>query len=149
MFPIIEIDVEHAAGCQREHDDGHEQGDVFDEKPVANLGAGTAGQNGIARRRAGRNTCLPFAAQAGNKSPIPHPAYDSKAFLVCPWRGRGLPPHSTTSSARNRNESGMVRPIALAAFRFTAISNLVGCSTGRSPGFAPLKILSTKAAARK
>ena len=31
----------------------------------------------------------------------------------------------------------------------TTNSNLVGCSTGRSPGFAPLRILSTYAAARR
>ena len=44
---------------------------------------------------------------------------------------------------------GTVRPIALAVFRLSTSSNLVGCSTGRSPGLAPLKILSIKLADRR
>src|SRR5262249_21776778 len=44
-----------------------------------------------------------------------------------------------TSSARSRIESGIVMPSALAVFRLTINSNLVGCSMGRSPGFAPLR----------
>src|SRR5262252_2065716 len=51
--------------------------------------------------------------------------------------------HSITSSARSRNDSGTVRPSALAVVRLITRSNLVGCSTGSSPGFAPCKILST------
>jgi hypothetical protein len=50
--------------------------------------------------------------------------------------------HSITSSARSRNESESFSPMAFAVLRLTNISNLVGCSTGRSPGFAPLMILS-------
>src|SRR5262249_23509057 len=56
--------------------------------------------------------------------------------------------YSMTSSARARSEGGTVRPSALAVFRLINNSNFVGCSTGRSPGFAPLKILSTYSAAR-
>src|SRR6266516_3918413 len=52
-------------------------------------------------------------------------------------------PHSITSSARSRNDSGIVRPSALAVVRLMTRSNLVGCSTGISPGFAPRRILST------
>jgi hypothetical protein len=51
--------------------------------------------------------------------------------------------HSITSSARARNDSGIVNRSALAAVRLMTSSNLVGCSTGRSPGFAPRRILST------
>jgi hypothetical protein len=40
-------------------------------------------------------------------------------------------------------------PSALAVLMFTTNSNFVGCSTGRSPGFAPLSILSTYQAARR
>ena len=40
------------------------------------------------------------------------------------------------SSARNKSAGGIVMPSALAAFRFTASSNLDGCSIGRSAGFA-------------
>jgi His Kinase A (phospho-acceptor) domain len=51
--------------------------------------------------------------------------------------------HSITSSARSRNDSEIVRPMALAVLRLTTSSNLVGRSIGRSAGFAPFKILST------
>ena len=48
-----------------------------------------------------------------------------------------------TSSARCSNAGGIVNPSALAVFRLMTSSNFVGCSTGRSVGLAPLKILST------
>src|SRR4030088_2904581 len=51
--------------------------------------------------------------------------------------------YSITSSARRRIDGGMVRPSALAVLRLTPSSNLIGCCTGRSAGFAPLMILST------
>src|SRR5262249_16081458 len=57
--------------------------------------------------------------------------------------------YSITLSASDRNDSGIISPSALAVFRLTTSSNLVGCSTGRSEGFAPRRILSTKAAARR
>src|SRR5262249_39840343 len=52
-------------------------------------------------------------------------------------------PHSITSSARVRSVGAISMPIAFAVFRLITISNLVGCSTGMSPGFAPRRILST------
>src|SRR5262249_31741916 len=63
-------------------------------------------------------------------------------------RHERAPPHSITSSARASSAGGTVRPSALAVLRLIASSNFVGCSTGSSAGLAPLKILSTKAAAR-
>ena len=48
-----------------------------------------------------------------------------------------------TSSARASTDGGIVRPRAFAALRLIIRSNLVGCSTGRSAGLAPLRILST------
>ena len=51
--------------------------------------------------------------------------------------------YSITSSARARIEGGTVRPSAFAVFKLNTSSNLVGCSIGRSAGFAPLRILST------
>src|SRR5262249_12843413 len=59
------------------------------------------------------------------------------------------PVHSIPSSARSRNDSGIVRPNALAVVRLITSSNLVGCSTGMSPGFVPRRILSTNSAARR
>ena len=57
--------------------------------------------------------------------------------------------HSITSSARRRNDSGMASSSALAVVRLITRSNLLGCSTGMSPGFAPRRILSTKSAERR
>src|SRR5262245_27872411 len=51
--------------------------------------------------------------------------------------------HSITSSARASKIGGTSKPKALAVFRLTTNSNLVPCCTGRSAGFAPLRILST------
>src|SRR5262249_54842134 len=50
---------------------------------------------------------------------------------------------SMTSSARARSVGGTSRLSACAVIRFTTGSNLVGCSTGMSAGFAPRRILST------
>src|SRR6516165_6879322 len=51
--------------------------------------------------------------------------------------------HSMTSSARPRIAGGIVSPSALAVFRLTTSSNLVGCWTGRSAGLAPESIRPT------
>jgi hypothetical protein len=51
--------------------------------------------------------------------------------------------HSITSSAVDTSEIGMERPRALAVFRLMTNLNRVGCSTGRSAGFAPFSIWST------
>src|SRR5258706_3589182 len=53
------------------------------------------------------------------------------------------PIHSITSSARSRIDVGSVTPIALAVFRLSANSKFVACSTGRSAGCAPRRILAT------
>src|SRR5262245_63492735 len=49
-------------------------------------------------------------------------------------------PHSITSSAMASRPGGMVRPSALAVLRLITNSNLVDCTTGKSAGFAPLRI---------
>src|SRR5499427_4646041 len=56
--------------------------------------------------------------------------------------------HSITSSARASKIGETSKPKALAVLRLTTNSNLVPCSTGKSAGFAPLRILSTKVAER-
>ena len=48
-----------------------------------------------------------------------------------------------TLSARANTFGGIVRPICLAAFKLIINSNLIGCSTGKSAGVLPFKILST------
>jgi len=49
--------------------------------------------------------------------------------------------YSITSSARCWRNQGTSRPSALAVLRLITSSNFVGCSTGRSAGLAPLRIL--------
>src|SRR5207245_10920445 len=62
----------------------------------------------------------------------------------------GHPPHhSITSSARASTLAGTLRPSALAVVRLMTRSNLVGCATGISAGFAPRKILSTRSPVRR
>ena len=51
--------------------------------------------------------------------------------------------HSIIRSARPSSDCGIASFIALAVLRLITSLNLVGCSTGRSAGFAPLKIRST------
>ena len=51
--------------------------------------------------------------------------------------------HSITLSARRSRSCGIASPIALAVLELMTSSIVVGCSTGRSAGFAPLRILST------
>jgi hypothetical protein len=50
------------------------------------------------------------------------------------------PLHSITSSAATCRLTGTVSPSALAVLRFIVSPNLVGCTTGRSAGFSPLRI---------
>src|SRR5262245_14730255 len=67
--------------------------------------------------------------------------YDSQWYCISASR------HSITS-ARASRVSGTVRPSAFAVLRLITSSKLVGCSTGRSAGLAPFRILSTYAALR-
>src|SRR5215813_1077374 len=51
--------------------------------------------------------------------------------------------HSITLSARSSTDCGIASPRALAVLLLIVSSNLVGCSIGRSPGFAPFRMRST------
>jgi len=51
--------------------------------------------------------------------------------------------YSITSSARRRIDGGNVMPRALAVLRLITSSYLVGCWTGRSAGFSPLRMRPT------
>src|SRR5206468_595561 len=51
--------------------------------------------------------------------------------------------HSITSSAVDSSVSGTSRPSALAVLRLITSPYLVGCCTGRSPGFSPFRMRST------
>src|SRR6266404_6277068 len=54
--------------------------------------------------------------------------------------------YSSTASARSKNDSGILRPMAFAVLRLMANSNFVGCSMGMSFGCRPCKILCTNLA---
>ena len=56
------------------------------------------------------------------------------------WSSKG---YWITWSARPTTDCGIVSPSALPVLRLITSSNFVGCSTGRSAGLAPLRILST------
>jgi hypothetical protein len=82
----------------------------------------------------------------------PHERRKSGHFLTaasCPIRrpeqvqehARPKLRYSITSSARASTLGGIWSPSALAVFRLSTSSNLVGRMTGRSAGFSPLRIL--------
>src|SRR5262249_7235155 len=60
--------------------------------------------------------------------------------VVRHWAFEG---HWSTSVAWASTDWGIVSPSCWAVLRLITKSNLVGCSTGRSAGLAPLRILST------
>src|SRR5215467_9088002 len=104
---------------------------------------------------------IPFEAKAPQPTPdvhhraltlaadAPHPLALLRARRERPrcsaaeQRDEVAPSHSITSSARSSTPVGSSMPIALAVLRLTISSNLVACSTGRSAGFAPLRIFAT------
>ena len=51
--------------------------------------------------------------------------------------------HRMILFARANTSGGIVKPSVFAVFRLITNSNFVGCSTGKSAGLAPLRILST------
>src|SRR5262245_42046286 len=57
--------------------------------------------------------------------------------------------YSITSSARRRIEVGTSSPSAFAVLRLIFSIILVGCSTGKSAGLVPWRILPTKTPARR
>ena len=59
-----------------------------------------------------------------------------------------LTSYRITLSARASTFGGII-PICFGVLRLMTNSNFVGCSTGKSAGLAPLRILSTYVAARR
>jgi hypothetical protein len=98
------------------------------------------------------NTERQPSAAAGSRSGAQHSGgWRQSAARRCSARPRAMcaglqcAPHTywITSSARRSSDGGIVIPSALAVLRLMTSSNFVGCSTGRSAGFAPFRILST------
>jgi hypothetical protein len=71
------------------------------------------------------------------------PRGDTQVRTTLTVRASGVAAQRMTSSAWERSVGAIVRPRACAVWRLITSSNVVGCSMGRSPGFAPLRILST------
>src|SRR5262245_7943034 len=66
-------------------------------------------------------------------------AFADRKLIGHDWRGH----YSITSSASASNLSGISRPRAFAATTLITSSYLVGISTGKSPGFVPLRMDAT------
>ena len=104
---------------------------------------GTNRDRGPIRNRLSR-VALGQTLQGVCRETGPEFRFGSKAGLIPTADSRSAnQPYSITSSAIASRDGGMSMPSALAAFKLMVSSNLVGCSTGRSAGTAPLKILST------
>jgi hypothetical protein len=65
------------------------------------------------------------------------------SFTVDQWLLPDGSFHLITLSARASTFCGIITPICFAVLRLMTSSNFLGCSTGRSAGLAPLRILST------
>jgi hypothetical protein len=81
-------------------------------------------------------------------SPLGYDFHRTGSFYYLLRRGYAYL-HLITLSALASTFGEIVTPICFAALRLMTSSNLLGRSTGRSPGFAPFKILSTYSAARR
>ena len=96
-----------------------------------------------AQDRLGQQSLAPHRDQPariemlGMNAPEAHPSNSTPRGIA------RAPGHSMIRSARPESDRGIVSPSAFAVFRLSVISNAVGCSTGRSAGRAPFKILST------
>jgi hypothetical protein len=89
-----------------------------------------------------------FALLLNPKSKIANPKLvlnerEGSQFIHFTPNASPLTPYRITLSARASTFGGIVSPICFAAFRLMTNSNFVGCSTGRSAGLAPFRILST------
>src|SRR5436309_1597704 len=80
--------------------------------------------------------------------PVPGDSPEHQLGTSMPQGGHP-PHHSITSSARASSIGGISILRALAVLRLITRSNFVGCSTGKSDGLAPCKILCTYEAPRR
>src|SRR6266508_3222442 len=92
--------------------------------------------------------CCASTVKQSAKNKAPSARVKIFSFIVVPSRLTSHP-YRITLSARANTFGGIVKPICLAVFRLMMNSNFFGCSTGRSAGFVPLRILSTYVAARR
>src|SRR5215471_7115531 len=105
--------------------DGRRRACRCDFRPGA-VGIGTIGINDV-------HGCLCSGSFRGHRIPA--------AAGGGPTADIGESSHSITASAVAIREGDTLIPSALAVCRLMTNSNLVDCTTGRSAGFAPLRIL--------
>ena len=86
-------------------------------------------------------------------TPVSRPSKGGPAWLLSATRRHmqcsKKDHYSISVSTRSRNDPGIVSPSACAVLRLSTSSKWVGCSTGRSAGWAPFRILSTYTAASR
>jgi hypothetical protein len=99
------------------------------------LWGGLAGGNEVGVRRSEERNATGPRRDRALRPGLDFHRLDRTSFA---WRT-----HSITSSARSRNHSEIVSPSDFAVLRLTTSSNLSACSTGRSAGLVPCKILCT------
>ena len=78
---------------------------------------------------------------ARNKGPLVYALRHYECLGLCPLNP--VTRAKYRAACRIRRVGGIVIPRASAVFRWRSSVNFVGCSTGRSAGYVPLRILST------
>src|SRR4029077_14948299 len=96
-----------------------------------------AGNSSCLLRVGQRNTCQKTRCQQPESDSLLHVFF--LASCLTPFASF----HLINLFARASTSGGIVRPICLAVLRLITNSNFVGCSTGRSAGLVPFRILST------
>jgi hypothetical protein len=157
VFELV-IDLTKGARARNSTDAARARDDIYATQPArssARAGHVITGRlsNGGALGIRGGNL-WPFDAQS-----IFRPSFggleidgvhtEEYGYRATEQRDELAPFHSINRSARTSNDGGTFRPSAFAVLRLITNSNFVGFSTGKSPGLAPLKILSIKAASRR
>src|SRR5262249_25000612 len=135
----------HQACCVRPHARHIVGGPTLVELNIAAFGPSELCD--LLPQRASTNFIFGIALSIRHDNPhAPH-----SACVLCPSRERPRGSrtaeqrderpalHSITSSATASNLSGNWRPNAFAVLRLITSSNLVGCTTGKSAGFSPLR----------
>ena len=95
----------------------------------------------LAVRRTGSLGAAGFLSAGLRKRRISVQCGEPTVSAITGWQQ--IPSYSITSSARASTVGGISRPSALAVLRLITSSNFIGCSTGRSAGFAPVRMRST------
>src|SRR5262245_3084739 len=84
-----------------------------------------------------RNICQKKSCQQPESDSLLHVFF--RASCLTPFASS----HLISLFARASTSGAIVTPICFAVFRLITNSNFVGCSTGKSAGLAPFRILST------